>query len=259
MKICVLIKQIPEREAALNINADKTWIEEGGLAFTASESDNYALEEALLLKEASGGEVVVCSLGPDRAAQVLKDALAKGADRALFLRDDHFNQVDGQGSARIFARALKEEGCDLILLGLQADDTGEAQLGPLLAEQLDLPHVTLVVATELAEGRLRVKQEQESGWFQQLDIDLPALLTIQSGINQPRYASLRGIMAMKKKEVKRLSAADLALGPGDLAPDQTLHELHLPTKTKQTIYLEGTPQQMATGLLDALANDAQVI
>lgn len=260
VKICVLIKQVPEPEAAFKINADKTWIEEGDLAFTANESDSYALEEALLLKEGGGGgEVVVCTLGPERAAQVLKDALAKGADRALFLRDDRFNQVDGQGTARIFARALKEESCDLILLGLQADDTGEAQLGPMLAEQLDLPHVTLVVATELAEGRLTVKQEQESGWFQHLEVSLPALLTIQSGINQPRYASLRGIMAMKKKEVKRLSAADLALGPDDLVPDQTLHDLRVPAKTKRTVYLEGTPQQVAAQLLDALANDAQVI
>ena len=259
MKIAVLIKQVPEAVASLKINASRSWIDETSLSFTTNESDSYALEEALLLKEASGAEVIVCTLGPERAEQVLKDALAKGADRALFLRDELFAQLDAQGAALAFARALIDERFDLILLGLQADDTGEAQLGPALAERLELPQVTLVVETALENGSVRVRQEQENGWFQQLDVTLPALLTIQSGINQPRYAALRGIMAMKSKEIRLLSADDLNLAVADLTPQQTLHDLAVPPKSKETTILEGSSAEMVAQLVEALANEAQVI
>ena len=259
MKICVLIKQVPHQESVLKINADETWVEENNLVFITSESDTYALEEGLLLKESRGGEVVVCTMGPERAGQVLKDALAKGADRALFLQDDSFSQLDSQGAARVFAAALKDEQFDLVLLGLQADDTGDAQLGPMLAEELDLPHVTLVMGTELLDGRVKVKQELEGGWFQHIEVDLPALLAIQSGINKPRYASLRGIMAMKKKEIKQLTAAELGLNASDLVPDQTMARLYVPPKTKETIFLEGAPEEVAVQLVEKLANEAKVL
>ncbi|MFB0515692.1 MAG: electron transfer flavoprotein subunit beta [Candidatus Neomarinimicrobiota bacterium] len=259
MKIAVLIKQVPDTQSVLKINAAENWVVEDNLVFTANESDTYALEEALLMKEALSGEVVVCTLGPERAGQVLKDALAKGADRALFLRDDTFSQLDSGGAARVFARSLKEEKFDLILLGLQADDTGDAQLGPMLAEELNLPHVTLVVHTELLDGRLKVKQELEGGWFQHIEVDLPALLTIQSGINKARYASLRGIMAMKSKEIKQLTAADLGLNSSDLMPDQTLQRLYLPPKIKETVFLEGAPEEVAAQLVEKLAHEAKVL
>jgi len=259
MKIAVLVKQVPDTQSVLKINADESWVVEDNLVFITNESDTYALEEALLLKEARGGEVVVCTLGPERSGQVLKDALAKGADRALFLQDDSFNQLDSRGAARVFARSLKDERFDLILLGLQADDTGDAQLGPMLAEELDLPHVTLVVQTELLDGQVKVKQELEGGWFQHIEVDLPALLTIQSGINKPRYASLRGIMAMKSKEIKQLTAADLGLDTSDLVPDQTIQRLYVPPKTKETVFLEGAPDEVAAQLVEKLANEAKVL
>ena len=259
LKIAVLIKQVPEAGAPLKINAGRSWVEETNLSFTTNESDSYALEEALLLKEAGGAEVLACTLGPERADQVLKDALAKGADRALFLTDELFAQLDVQGAALALARALIEERCDLILLGLQADDTGEAQLGPALAERLDLPHVTLVVETTLENGSVKVRQEQENGWFQHLNVTLPALFTIQSGINRPRYASLRGIMAMKSKEIRQLSASDLNLSAVDLTPQQTLYGLGVPPKTKQTTVIEGSPAEVVARLVEALANEAQVI
>ncbi|UCH09683.1 MAG: electron transfer flavoprotein subunit beta/FixA family protein [Fidelibacterota bacterium] len=259
MRICVLIKQVPDQESVLKINADQTWIIEDNLVFTANESDTYALEEALLLKESLGGEVVVCTLGPERSGQVLKDALAKGADRAMFLQDEAFDRLDSQGAAKVLAKALGAEQFDLILLGLQADDTGDAQLGPILAEELDLPHVTLVVATEVLDGRLKVKQEQEGGWYQHIEVDLPALLTIQSGINKPRYASLRGIMAMKSKEIKQVTAADLGMGADDLTPDQSIAQLYIPPKTKDTVFLEGSPDEMVSQLVEKLANEAKVL
>ena len=259
MKICVLIKQVPHQESVLKINADETWVDEKNLVFIANESDSYALEEGLLLKESQGGEVVTCTLGPERAGQVLKDALAKGADRAIFLRDDSFSRLDSQGTARAFAAALKDEQFDLILLGLQTDDIGYAQLGPMLAEELNLPHVTLVVGTELLDGRVKVKQELEGGWFQHIEVDLPALLTIQSGINKPRYASLRGIMAMKKKEIRELTAADLGLNADDLTPSQTLVRLYVPPKIKETVFLEGAPDEMVAQLVEKLANKEKVL
>jgi electron transfer flavoprotein beta subunit len=251
-----LIKQVPDQESVLKINAEQTWIVEDNLVFIANA---YALEEALLLKESVGGEVVVCTLGPERAGQVLKDALAKGADRALFLHDEVFNQLDSQGAAKVLAKVLGDEQFDLILLGLQADDSGDAQLGPILAEELGLSHVTLVVATELLDGHVKVKQEQEGGWYQHIEVDLPALLTIQSGINKPRYASLRGIMAMKSKEIKQISAADLDMDIRDLSPDQSITQLYIPPKTKDTVFLEGSPDEMVTQLVDKLANEAKVL
>lgn len=259
MKICVLIKQVPDKESVLKINPEETWVVEDQLVFTTSECDSYALEEALLLKESHGGEVVVCSVGLERSVQVLKDALAKGADRALFLSDPDFQHLDNQGITTILAKVLKEEKFELVLSGLQSDDTGDSQLGPLLAEELDLPHVTLVVETEVLDGRLRVKQEQEGGWFQHIEVDLPALLTIQSGINRPRYASLRGIMAMKSKEIKQLGADDLGQDITELSADQHIDRIYIPPRVKETTFLEGTPDEVVTQLIDKLDNEAKVI
>ncbi|MCK4577593.1 MAG: electron transfer flavoprotein subunit beta, partial [Candidatus Marinimicrobia bacterium] len=174
MKIFVLIKQVAAQGSVVKIDGDGRWVEETNLVFTANESDNYALEEALLMKEAHGGEVVVCTLGPERARQVVKDALAKGADRAIFFRDDQFADLDSNALGEVFARILREEEFDLILSGLQADDTGEAELGPILAQKLNLPHVTMVVETELPDGVIKVKQELEGGWFRFVEADLPA-------------------------------------------------------------------------------------
>lgn len=259
MKICVLIKQVPDSSSVLRIRDDESWVEEDRLVFTASESDSYALEEALLLKEVHGGEVIACTLGPERSRQVLKDALSKGADRGIFLYDESFNNLDCNGLAKVFAKVLEKEHCDLILCGLQADDTGEAEVGPMLAEELQLPHVTMVVQTELLDGGLKVKQELEGGWFRQVETRMPALLTIQSGINKPRYASLRGIMAMKKKELRELTATDLGIPAAKVTPMQTLKRIYLPAKTKETVYLEGAPDEVVAQLVDKLANEAKVL
>jgi electron transfer flavoprotein beta subunit len=259
MKICVLLKQVPDNESVLKITSDEKWVIEDQLVFTTNECDTYALEEALQLKEAHGGEVVVCSAGPERSSQVLKDALAKGADRAIFLNDPDFQHLDSQGTATIVAQAIQGEAFDLILCGLQSDDTGDSQLGPRVAEELDLPHVTLVVETEVLDGKLRVKQEQEGGWYQHLEIQLPALLAIQSGINKPRYASLRGIMAMKSKEIKPLKAGDLGEGVFELSVNQHISRVYIPPKVKETQFLEGTPEEVVAQLVEKLDKEAKVI
>src|SRR5919199_3250547 len=207
MKIIVLMKQVANKDAILRINKDATWIEEGDLSYEVNESDAYALEEALRLKEKHGGEVVVCSMGPQRAKSVIKDALARGADRAIHVVGEELTRLAPLAAARILAEAIRGEQPDLVMSGLQSDDNGYGQTGVILAELLGLPHATIVIEVDASGERLRVKRELESGWYQWYEMPRPALLTIQSGISQIRYATLKGIMAAKKKEIKEVSPA----------------------------------------------------
>lgn len=261
MNIIVCMKQVPNREAVLRINAEQTWIREDDMAFEANESDTYALEEALRLKEKMGGEVVVCTVGPAAAQSVIREALAKGADRAIHLSDPAFCGLDAFATARLMAEVFKKEKFDLILTGLQSDDYGFGQTGVILAELLHLPHTTLVMGLESTEGgsRLKIKRELESGWFQSLELPLPAVLSIQSGINQPRYASLKGIMGVKKKEIKVMDLAATGLQAADLAPRQVIRRIYVPQKTKQTEFLQGSAKEMAVKLVDKLKNEVRVI
>ncbi|MGE0447802.1 MAG: electron transfer flavoprotein subunit beta [Vicinamibacterales bacterium] len=205
MKIAVCIKQVPTREWQPRLNEAGTWIREQDASFEMNEPDAYALEEALRLREKHGGEVVVCTAGPARVAQVIREALARGADRAIHVEDDALAAADAMVTAGALAAAMKDEAFDLVLTGLQSDDQGHAQTGIILAERLGMPHSTIImeVAVEGGGGKgeggsLRVKRELEGGWFQWIAMPLPALLSIQSGINQLRYATLKGIMAAKK-------------------------------------------------------------
>ena len=199
MKIAVCIKQVPAKDMPLEIAEGGVWIRETDLSFEMNEPDSYALEEALRLREKHGGEVLVISMGPERAKQTIKEALAKGADRGIHVTDDKFFLLDPLGSAKSLAAGLQKENCDLILTGLQSDDQGFGQTGVLLAELLGRPHATIIMQIEMQEGRMRLKRELEAGWFQWVELPLPAVLSIQSGINKVRYATLKGIMAAKKK------------------------------------------------------------
>ena len=210
MKIVVCIKQVPARDSLLRLNSAATWVQEADLSFEVNEPDIYALEEGLRLKEKHGGEVVLATLGPARAQQAIKEALAKGADRALHLDDPAFATLDAFGIARALGKAIEKEKPDIVLTGLQSDDFGAAQTGVVLAEFLGLPHSTIIMEIQVEGGALRVKRELEGGWFQWIGLPLPAVITIQSGINKPRYATLKGIMAAKKKPVEKLTRG----GPG---------------------------------------------
>ena len=257
MKICVLMKQVPDKDAALKINATGLGIDTTDLTFVTNESDSYALEEALLLKEAHGGEVVVCTLGADSSLQIIKDALSKGADRGLFLRDDAFNNLDILSLSKVFVAALKDENFDLIFSGLQSDDVGNGQLGLLIAEHLNTSHASLVMETEMVgDTTIKAKRELESGWFQWTELDFPASLTIQSGINTPRYASLRGIMMMKKKTIDTKSAEDLGLS---LTSKTSTTKMYIPEKIKETVYVDGTADEIVSKLVDIFANDIKVL
>ncbi len=223
MKIAVCIKQVPAKDAPLRIAEGGAWIRETDIGFEMNEPDSFALEEALRLKEKHGGEVVAVSMGPERAKQVIKEALAKGADRGIHVADDKFFLLDPLGSAKSLAAALQKEKFDLILTGLQSDDQGFGQTGVLLAELLGLPHATIIMQIEVQDGRMRLKRELEAGWFQWVELPLPAVLTIQSGINKVRYASLKGIMAAKKKEI----VTDPARIAGRGARAHRAHRAHL--------------------------------
>src|ERR1700740_2303295 len=207
MKIIVCIKQVPAKDAPLSITGN--WIKESDIGFEMNEPDSFALEEALRLKEKHGGEVVALSMGPERAKQVIKEGLAKGADRGIHIADDKFFLLDPLGAAQFLAAALKKENFDLILTGLQSDDQGFGQTGVLLAELLGLPHATIIMQIEVIQGRIKLNRALEAGWFQWVELPLPAVLSIQSGINKVRYATLKGIMAAKKKEIVTVARATL--------------------------------------------------
>src|SRR5436309_2264964 len=239
MKIAVCIKQVPTRDWQPRLNEQHTWIRDQDAAFEMNEPDAYALEEALRLKEKHGGEVVVCSAGPARVAQVIREALARGADRAIHVEDEQLASADAFVVAASLASAMKAEQFDLVLTGLQSDDMGFAQTGVILAHGLGYPHATIVMDVQLESGAARVKRELEGGWFQWVGLPLPAVLTIQSGINQLRYATLKGIMAAKQKDMRK--AAVPAAGAR-----LTIAALHPPEKTKQTQMIAGSPAEAAT-------------
>jgi len=256
VKILVCIKQVPQKDAPLKLNEAGTWIRED-VSYEVNEPDAYALEEALRQKEKHGGEVVAITSGPARAQQVLREALAKGADRAIHLEDDGFVRLDALNTARAFAAAIKDEQFDLIFTGLQSDDYGYAQTGVILAELLGWPHATIIMQIEKNEGGIRVKRELEAGFFQFVEMPLPAVLTIQSGINKLRYATLIGIKQAKNKPLRKVSMAEVQ--PALSGNLQKIERLYIPQKTKKTEMIEGSPAEIAKKLVEKLRNEVRVL
>ncbi len=256
MKIVVAIKQVPERDAQVHIDASGRWIEESDLQYAMNESDAYALEEALQLKEKHSGEVVVVSVGPERVGSTIREALAKGADRGIHIECDDLNKRDVLGVARLLAAALKPESPDLILTGLQSDDLGYGQTGVIVGELLGLPHASLILHVEKTEAGLTVKRELEEGWFQTIELPTPAVLTIQSGGNKLRYATLMGIKRAKTKEVRLVTAVELNV---ESTPVVSLENITLPQKQKSTQMLPGTAKEAAAALVEKLKFEVRVI
>jgi electron transfer flavoprotein beta subunit len=257
MKIVVAVKQVPERDAPVRVAADGRGVDAGD-AWTMNEPDAYALEEALQLKEKNGGEVVVVCAGPERVTSTLREALAKGADRAIHIEVDDLAERDTLGVAMLLADAVKGEAekgqaADLILTGLQSDDLGLGQTGVVMAELLGIPHATLIMHVEKTDTGLKVKRELEDGWFQHVEMPLPALLTIQSGGNKLRYATLMGIKKAKTKETATVAAA--AAG----AKAVVLEKVYLPEKQKKTEMLTGTPAEVAAKLVEKLRFEVKVL
>lgn len=256
MKILVCMKQVPQKDAPLKLNESGTWIRED-VSYEVNEPDAYALEEALRQREKHKGEVVVVTAGPSRAQQVLREALAKGADRAIHLEDDRFAHLDSYNVARAIAAAIKDEQFDLVFTGLQSDDFGAAQTGVIMAELMGWPHATIIMQIEKTDAGIRVKRELEAGYFQFVDMSLPAVLTIQSGINKLRYATLIGIKQAKNKPLRKVTWDEVASALGENR--QKIEKLYIPQKTKKTEFLEGPPAEVAKKLVDKLKNEIRVL
>ncbi len=252
MKIIVSIKQVPARDSALRVASGGKWLEDSDLTYEMNEPDAYALEEALQLKERLGGEVVVVCAGPERAGQTIREALAKGADRAIHVQAEEQALLDALSTARLLASAIQTESPDLVLTGLQSDDLGYGQTGVVLAELLGYSHATIVMEVEPQDNMVRVKRELEDGWFQHVNLPLPAVLTIQSGIKKLRYATLMGIKKAKTKEVKMVAGSPSA-------PEMVMDQVYLPQRQKQTLILSGDANKVAHELVEKLKFEARVL
>ena len=259
MKIVVAVKQVPERDAVVRVSADGRGLDERDVTWTMNEPDAYALEEALQLKERAGdGEVVVLCAGPDRVQSTLREALAKGADRAVHVvtpesGEGSLGQRDSLDVARLLAEAVKAEAADLVLTGLQSDDLGAGQTGVVMGELLGVPHATLVLQVELLGTGIKVKRELEDGWMQHVEMPLPALLTIQSGGNRLRYATLMGIKRARQKEMREVSAATASKRVDEVV------KVSPPTRVKRTEMLTGSADEIAATLVERLRFEVKVI
>ena len=255
MKIAILIKQVPGSESSLPIKSDQSWVEESSVTYVMNPPDNYALEEALLIREKlEDGEVVVVSMGPERVQKVIREGLAKGADRGIHVKEQEHIAKDPITVARALSSVLEEENFDLVLTGLQSDDTGMGQTGALVGEMLGFSTATLAVETNLEnDNKIKIKRELESGWFQWITMPLPASISIQSGLNSPRYPSLKGIMGAKKKDIKTV---DFDLHNDPL---QNINTISIPNTSKQTEIIDCDTDQAVDRIVNILKSEIKVL
>ena len=265
VKIISCIKPVPDPASRLVINETKTWIKVQDLTFVASEADNYSLEEALRLKEKHSGEVVVISMGGEESAKVLRTGLAIGADRAIQLIDERFKGADEFSAAETLAKAIqKDGGADLVFTAVQSDDLGTGTTGVMLAEFLGWTHATVAIGLDANPDAktIQVKRELEGGLNETVELQLPAVVTVQFGINQPRYASLKGIMAAKKKPFAAWSAVDLGLDENQGGSAGAMYDVKgvfVPERKSKVEILSGTPEEAVTQLVEKLRKEAKVI
>jgi len=252
MKIAVLVKQVVGSESALEISQDQKWIDDSSATFVMNPPDNYAIEEAMLIKEKIGvGEVVIVSMGPQRVQKVIREGLSKGADRGIHIEIESLKEIDPLYTSKVLAETLRDENFDLILSGLQSDDSGMGQTGVLLGELLNMSTATLAIETDIDQNKIRVKRELESGWFQWVELEFPASVSIQSGINQPRYPSLKGIMGAKKKEIKVIPAPQVE-------KRQSISEIFVPKKSKETEFIETDIDSTVERIIEILKTEVKV-
>ena len=252
MKIAVLVKQVVGSESALEISQDQKWIDDSSATFVMNPPDNYAIEEAMLIKEKIGvGEVVIVSMGPPRVQKVIREGLSKGADRGIHIETESLKEIDPLYTSKVLAETLRDENFDLILSGLQSDDSGMGQTGVLLGELLNMSTATLAIETDIDQNKIRVKRELESGWFQWVELESPSSISIQSGINQPRYPSLKGIMGAKKKEIKVIPAPQVEI-------KQSISEIFVPKKSKETEFIETDIDSTVERIIEILKTEVKV-
>jgi electron transfer flavoprotein beta subunit len=258
LKIAVCVKAVPDTEAKIAIGADKQNIETAGLKFITSPYDEFAVEEAIRLKEKNGGETVVFALGGDEATDVLRDSLARGIDSAVHLKDPLFANADPLTTAKVLAAAIKGGGFDLVLCGQQGSGGDNSQVPSMLAELLGLPQANVVVKLEITGDKFRAEREIE-GAHEFVEGSLPAVVSAQKGLNEPRYPSIKGVMAARKKEIAVKDAA--ALGVADQVSKRLMRvrELSLPAARPSGKRIEGDAAAQAKTLVELLRSEAHVI
>jgi len=259
MKIIVCMKQVPDTAARITVTGDGKGIETGDLSYVVNPYDEYGVEEALRIKEKLGGEVVVISLGPDRATEAIRTCLAMGADRAIHLKDDAFGEADPFVTAKVLARVISEMEYDLIFCGKQAVDDNAAFVGPALAEFLGVPQATVITKlTPDEDGKTITVEREVEGGKEVLEIPLPALVTTQKGLNEPRYASLPGIMKAKKKEIKVVDAASLGIADEPAAKVKA-QSWSPPPERKAGKKIPGEPAEAVKKLVRLLKEEAKAL
>jgi electron transfer flavoprotein beta subunit len=260
MKILCCVKQVPEKDARLRVAADGAWITEDGLSYAISECDRYGVEAALRLKEAAGGEVTVISLGDDRATKGIKEALAMGCDKAIHVNTGELGRSDAITLGKVMAAAVREEAFDVVVAGQQSDDLSYNAVAPAMAEALDMAHVQIVLSFEAAgEGRLKVQHELDNNLIETVEVSTPVVLGVQSGINDVRYASLKGIMAAGSKPQKKVALSDLGLGEAELAAKVSIDHVAFPERSSQAEMLEGDVETVTRKLVEKLKTEAKVL
>ncbi|MCW3985837.1 MAG: electron transfer flavoprotein subunit beta/FixA family protein [Candidatus Bathyarchaeota archaeon] len=256
MDIIVCVKHVPETaEAEIKIDSAGKSIEKSGLVFDINEWDDYALEEAVQVKERIGGTVTAITVGSEDADSTLRKCLARGADKAVRLTDPKFEGSDGYAIAKILYKTIKDLPFNMIFTGAQAGDDGYAIVGPILAELLGIPHATMVKKIELNSDVAKVNRELEGGLEEIIEIRLPAVLTIQTGINEPRYVSIMGIRKAMQKEIKVFSLAEVGLSEnevGEAGSWTKIENMYVPPVEKQAEFLKGSPEEVAARIAEIL-------
>jgi electron transfer flavoprotein beta subunit len=256
LDIIICAKHVPETaEAELKIDATGKNIDKTGLVYDINEWDDYALEEAVRIKEKQNGTVTAITVGADDSDSTLRKCMARGADKAIRMTDPKFNGSDGYAIAKILHSAVKNLHFDMIFTGAQAGDDGSGMVGPILAEMLKIPHVTMVKKIELGTGMAKVNRELEGGLEEQVEVKLPAVFSVQTGINEPRYVSIMGIRKAMQKEIKIMTLADTGLTENEVGPAgswTTIEEMYVPPVEKQAEFLRGSPEEVAAKLSEIL-------
>jgi electron transfer flavoprotein beta subunit len=256
MNIFVCVKRVPDTsEAIVKVDSSGRGVDSSKFSFDINESDNYAVEEAMLIKEAKGGSVQIVCAGTQDADVMIRMALAKGGNSAIRIDDPRINVIDPLQVAKVLAAAIKGKEFDLVLTGCMANDDGNMAVGVALAEELGVPHAAMVKKVEVGEGKVKVYRELEGGLSEVVEMDLPAVITIQTGINEPRYAPIRGIREAQKKELAVVKLEDLGLAPeavGEGASLIALENLYIPEVESKAEILEGEPDQKAVTLAEKL-------
>jgi electron transfer flavoprotein beta subunit len=256
LDIIVCVKHVPETaEAELKIDSTGKAIDKTGLVFDINEWDDYALEEAVRIKEKQGGTVTAITIGADDSDSTLRKCLARGADNAIRLTDLKFNDSDGYAIAKILHSVIKNLPYSIILTGMQAGDDGNAVVGPALAEMLKIPHVTMVKKLELGVGTAKANRELEGGLEEQVEVGTPALFSVQTGINEPRYVSIMGIRKAMQKEIKLMTLADTDLMENDVGSSGSwtkIEKMYVPPVEKQAEFLKGSPEEVAAKVTEIL-------